>query len=45
MGIDEVLEFKDILSFVIEKADPNKNYRDSEFLQTVRLLRGYGFLK
>ena len=43
--VDEVLEFHDILSFVVDRVEPNKNYRDSEFLQTVRLLKGYGFLK
>ena len=44
-GIDEVLEFYDILEYVIQNVKPKKNYRDSEFLLTVRLLKGYGFLK
>jgi hypothetical protein len=44
-GIDDVLEFHDILKFVIDKVEPNKNYRDDVFLQAVRLLKAYGFLK
>ena len=43
-GIDEILEFKDILNFVIEKTQENKNYAD-EFQQTIRLLIIYQFLK
>ena len=35
-GIDEVLEFHDILSFVIQKVKPNKNYRDDVFLPPAR---------
>lgn len=43
-GVDEVLEFDEILKFVIEKVEPNKNYPDSMFLHTVRLLKYYKFL-
>jgi hypothetical protein len=41
----EILEFKEILPFIIEKTEENKNYRDSEFLQTIRLLKTYKLLK
>jgi len=41
----EVLEFKDILKFVINKTEINKNYRDSEFQQALRLLKNYNLLK
>ena len=44
-GIDLVQEYRDILSFVIGKVEPNKNSRESEFLQTVRLVKRYGFIK
>src|SRR5574341_16035 len=44
-GIDELIEFYEILKYVVENVVPNKNYRDSEFLQTVRLLKNYGFIK
>lgn len=43
-GIDELIEFKEILKYVVTNVKPNKNYRDSEFLQTVRLLKTYGFI-
>lgn len=44
-GIDELIEFDKILKYVVEKVETNKNYRDSEFLQTVRLLKNYNFIK
>ena len=33
-GIDEVLEFWDILKFVIDKLEPEKNYRDDVFFDS-----------
>ncbi|UZE92074.1 MAG: hypothetical protein IB616_05000 [Methanosarcinales archaeon] len=44
-GIDHVIEFKTILKYITGVVKPNKNYRDSEFLQTVRLLKSYDLLK
>lgn len=41
-GINQVLEFWDILSFVIGRIEPNKNYRDSEFFQAMKLFKGQG---
>ncbi len=41
----EVIEFTEILEFVIEKTEKNKNYRDSEFQQTIRLLKAYDFIE
>jgi len=41
----EVLEFTPILQYVISMTKENKNYRDSEFQQTIRLMKAYGFLK
>ncbi|MDD5473993.1 MAG: hypothetical protein PHU34_07570 [Candidatus Methanoperedens sp.] len=45
MGIDELIEFNEILKFVIDRVESNKHYRDSEFLQTIRLLKAYNYLK
>lgn len=44
-GIDKVFFFKDILRYVVSQVKENINYRDSEFLQTIRLMKIYGFLK
>jgi hypothetical protein len=44
-GVDRVIEFKDVLKDVIEKIEKNKNYGHSEFLQTLRLLKVYDFIK
>lgn len=41
----EILEFYPILKEVISLTKTNKNYRDSEFQQTIRLLKAYEFLK
>lgn len=41
----DILEFYPILKEVISLTEPNKNYRDSEFQQTIRLLKAYKFLK
>lgn len=43
-GVD-VLEFSEVLKEVIAKTEINKNYRDSEFQQTIRLLKAYEFIK
>ncbi|MCX5709675.1 MAG: hypothetical protein NT088_02975 [Candidatus Omnitrophica bacterium] len=43
-GID-ILEFTTVLEEVIAATKINKNYRDSEFQQTIRLLKAYEFIK
>ena len=43
-GIDEVLEFPQILKELINMVEVKPSY-DSEALQTIRLLKKYGFLK
>jgi len=40
-GVNKVLEFKPILEFIFKKIVENKNYRDSESLQTIRLMKIY----
>lgn len=40
-NIDEVLDFEPILKYIYNNVNINKNYRDSEVLQTVRLLKKY----
>ena len=42
--IDEVLEFPQILKELIDMVEVKPSY-DSETLQTIRLLKKYGFLK
>lgn len=39
--IDHVIEFKTIVSFMIKTVEKNKNYGNSEFLQTIRMLKTY----
>ncbi len=43
-GIDHVIEFDTIVRFIVDQVEPNKNYPDSEILQTIRLLKVYGML-
>ena len=43
-GIDHVVEFDTIVRFVVDQVEANKNYPDSEILQTIRLLKVYGIL-
>ena len=41
-GIDHVIEFDTIVRFIVDQVEANKNYPDSEILQTIRLLKVYG---
>ena len=41
-GIDHVIEFETIVRFIVDQVKANKNYPDSEILQTIRLLKVYG---
>jgi len=43
-GVD-IIEFKDIIREVLDKTEINKNYKDSEFQQTIRLVKLYGLSK
>jgi len=43
-GIDHVIEFSTIVRFIVKQVQANKNYPDSEILQTIRLLKVYGLL-
>ena len=43
-GIDHVVEFRTIVRFIVDQVVPNKNYPDSEIMQTIRLLKVYGVL-
>lgn len=43
-GIDHVIEFDTIVRFIVDQVKANKNYPDSEILQTIRLLKVYGML-
>lgn len=44
-GVDHVLEFPTILSFLISHVEVNLNYVESETLQLLRLLKRYGLVK
>ena len=44
-GVDHVLEFPTILSFLISCVEVNVNYVESETLQLLRLLKRYGLVK
>jgi hypothetical protein len=43
-GIDHVIEFGTIVRFIVHQVEANKNYPDSEILQTIRLLKVYGMV-
>ncbi len=40
-GITKILEFKEILDYIIQKTKWNKNYKDSTIQQVVRLFKLY----
>ena len=44
-GLDHILEFSTVLSYLAREVDPQKHYAHSYILQLVRLLKAYGFLK
>ncbi|UCD58099.1 MAG: hypothetical protein JSV16_03000 [Candidatus Hydrogenedentota bacterium] len=44
-GVDHVLEFPTILSFLISHVEINFNYVESDTLQLLRLLKRYGLVK
>ncbi len=44
-GIDAVIPFRTVLSDLIDQTEVNRNYQKSDLLQTIRILKNYGFLK
>lgn len=44
-GVDHVLEFPTLLSFLIDHVEVNLNYVESETLQLLRLLKRYNLVK
>jgi hypothetical protein len=44
-GIDAVIPFRTVLSDLIDQTEINRNYQKSDLLQTIRILKNYGFLK
>jgi hypothetical protein len=44
-GVDHILEFSVILSFLISYVETNANYVESDILQLLRLLKRYGLVK
>jgi hypothetical protein len=44
-GIDAVISFRTILAEVLNQVEPNRNYQKSDLLQTLRILKQYGFLR
>jgi len=43
-GVDGVLPFRTILAELVGATEPNRNYVKSDLLQTLRILKRYGFL-
>lgn len=44
-GVDAVLPFRTVLADLIEQVETNRNYQKSDLLQTLRLLKRYGFFR
>jgi benzoyl-CoA reductase/2-hydroxyglutaryl-CoA dehydratase subunit BcrC/BadD/HgdB len=44
-GIDEIIEFSEILNYIISKTKTNKNYKDSMVQQMIRLLKNYNLTR
>lgn len=44
-GVDHAIEFTTILDHIIQNIQTNKNYIESDILQTIRLLKNYGLIK
>jgi hypothetical protein len=44
-GVDAVIPFHTILRNLIESVEVNRNYQKSDLLQTLRILKNYGFFK
>jgi hypothetical protein len=44
-GVDAIISFRAMLQDLIEKVEPNRNYRKSDTLQVIRILKNYDLLK
>jgi len=44
-GVDAIISFRAMLQDLIEKVDSNRNYRKSDTLQVIRILKNYDLLK
>jgi hypothetical protein len=44
-GVDGVISFRMILRDIIDRIETNRNYRKSDTLQLLRILKTYDFLK
>jgi len=44
-GVDAIISFRAMLQDLIEKVDANRNYRKSDTLQVIRILKNYDLLK
>ncbi|MGH7971863.1 MAG: hypothetical protein ACREIC_24380, partial [Limisphaerales bacterium] len=44
-SIDAVISFRTMLTDLVAKVEPNRNYQKSDLLQTFRILKNYDFLK
>ena len=44
-GVDAVILFRTMLADLIRNTEVNRNYQKSDLLQTIRILKNYGFLK
>ena len=44
-GLDHILEFSTVLSYLTREVDPQHHYARSPFLQLVRLMKAYGFVR
>ncbi|HEV8072814.1 MAG TPA: hypothetical protein VGP21_01685, partial [Opitutaceae bacterium] len=44
-GVDAIISFRAMLLDIIDKVEINKNYRKSDTLQVMRILKNYDLLK
>ena len=44
-GVDAVIPFRTMLTDLVDTIEVNRNYQKSDLLQTMRILKNYGFFK
>jgi hypothetical protein len=44
-GVDAVIPFQTLLADLVAHVEPNRNYLKSDLLQTLRVLKNYGFFR
>jgi len=44
-GVDAVIPFHTMLADLVARIESNRNYQKSDLLQTIRILKNYGFFK